>query len=598
MRLRVPKSPLPLLGKELVELAARRRTYWSRIVYAVLLFAVFCLLSYEHFRASDQPAAVLGHGRAMFETLVQIQFAGILLFLPALMSGVLTYEKERKSLSLLLLTDLRPGEILWQKYLSRLVSMLSFLLLALPLLAICYAFGGVSGGYLLTGIYALLLTCLQVGALALLCSSYCRTTLGAFILSYLLCVVFYLFVPLVLGFMLSIVGPPDDVVQAFVPYVLFVAAGRAQETFGTVVARSIPILFSIGLFLALARAYLIRRAFAPPRNALLGAFRLVDRFFAAVNRPLGNVQLVRDRSSLPTDQPIAWREVAKRSLGKARYLFRILVLIEVPILLIATGVLIEQIGGSSSGSLTTMLAIVWILAALALCVMSANVIVAERTSQTLDVLLTTPLTGREIVSQKLRGVRRLTLVFLIPFFSIFLIGAWWRFRLRWERVEEGQAWLYLLSSTLSVLVYLPLVSWTSLAVGLRARTRMRAILTALIVLVAWTVGPLLAFSLIERDLGASFGRLDIGMFYLLSPASMIAVTEAGQFELFFGDVPPLVPIAVNYLGYGLILFLIRTVCLEGADRALGRARPRVVAAPPQSGYPHSGADVAPAAPRA
>ena len=40
MNWRMPQLGLPLLAKELVEQASRRRTYVVRIVYATLLFAI------------------------------------------------------------------------------------------------------------------------------------------------------------------------------------------------------------------------------------------------------------------------------------------------------------------------------------------------------------------------------------------------------------------------------------------------------------------------------------------------------------------------------------------------------------------------------
>ena len=142
------RSPMPLLGKELAEQAARKRTYVLRCAYAALLFIAFCVVFYGEAREVRSGFELLGRGRGMFVALVYIQFVGVLAFLPATMSGVITQEKEQRSLELLLLTDLRPSEILLQKYLGHLIPIFTFLLLSLPLLAICYAFGGVSPEYL------------------------------------------------------------------------------------------------------------------------------------------------------------------------------------------------------------------------------------------------------------------------------------------------------------------------------------------------------------------------------------------------------------------------------------------------------------------
>src|ERR1043166_1922781 len=89
---------LPLLGKELVEQAARKRTYLLRILYAGLLFTGFLVYFNRLFSAAgDNAFSVFGRGREMFDFLVKIQFAGICIFLPVMMAGAIAYEKERDS---------------------------------------------------------------------------------------------------------------------------------------------------------------------------------------------------------------------------------------------------------------------------------------------------------------------------------------------------------------------------------------------------------------------------------------------------------------------------------------------------------------------
>ena len=176
---------LPLLGKELIEIAARRRTYVTRVVYALLLFGFFVGINESTLRrAASNPLYAMGSGHNMFEVLIVLQLIGIYLFLPAFTAGLITQEKERDSLVLLLLTELTPWQILLQKLGSGLIAIFSFLLIGMPLAALCYAYGGISAETLFQGVAALFLTCLQVAAFALLCSTMARTTTGAFIGTY------------------------------------------------------------------------------------------------------------------------------------------------------------------------------------------------------------------------------------------------------------------------------------------------------------------------------------------------------------------------------------------------------------------------------
>lgn len=188
MKLRGPAIQLPLLAKELVEQAARPRTYLVRSLYA-LLFCGFTLWLFHVtvYRNATGPFDVLGNGRVLFDQLLVIQAAGIYLFLPAMMSSVITAEKERSTLGLLILTRLSPRSIVVEKYLSRLLAMGNYLLLTVPALTFCYAIGGLTGVDIATGLWILLATTIQVGAIAILCSSWSRTGTQSFILTYFVC---------------------------------------------------------------------------------------------------------------------------------------------------------------------------------------------------------------------------------------------------------------------------------------------------------------------------------------------------------------------------------------------------------------------------
>jgi ABC-type enterochelin transport system permease subunit len=127
------------------------------------------------------------------------------------------------------------------------------------------------------------------------------------------------------------------------------------------------------------------------------------------------------------------------------------------------------------------------------------------------------------------------------------------------------------AAILSLLVYMPMLTWVSLWLGLRLRRRARAILTSLGVLVAWTVGPLLVIGLVAAAFRPYW--LDdppYSYLFLLSPATMVVLAEIGELDSLFRRTTPFLPIAVNFLWHGGILFFFRRLCLRHADRYLGR----------------------------
>lgn len=600
---------LPLLEKELIEQAARKRTYVVRVVYAALLFFIAFLFLYETLAAgATSPLTILGSGRNIFLQLVGLQFAGVYFFMPAITCGVVTQEKERDSLQLLFLTRLGPWAILFEKLLGRMVPMFSFLLLALPLLGFAYSLGGISPRLLWTGVWMLVLATIQMGTLALMCSAFFRTTVGAFVASYVIAVIMFFgpYIAWMIVFLLGyLLGLDFEAVMRglntnFSPAMFILAAvpffGLAQFLanasipgglgFWSLFGHSAIVLTTSGVFLLLARKCLVSRAFLPPRNYLLDFLKGFDRQRETEDsvESADEIVIETDSDLLPADEPIAWRESTKRSLGRSRYLVRILLFVEVPLvlfcfLLLLTNVLRPNYSEIPRIFVSLAVFMLWGLAVLTVSVMSSSLIAAERSRQTLEVLCTTPLTGREIVLQKFRGVWRLILVLLVPFGTLFLCEAWLREfatnRYRYSGYpSEFSAPGYLASSFLSAAIYLPLVAWLSLLIGLKVRSQARAMIASMAAIAAWCVGPyifcFMPVSIMQRGASSSEGLL--ACITLASPMSILFWNEIENmnFQRLFGEFVWL-PFILNYAAYGVALAFFRNAALNNADRWLGRS---------------------------
>ncbi|MEP6667647.1 MAG: hypothetical protein ABJF10_00755 [Chthoniobacter sp.] len=572
---------LPLLGKELTETAARRRTFILRVVYALLLFVIFGLTiphrSFMYGDGRNLPYNLLGFGRHLFEQLIIIQVFGVILFQPALMCGRITQEKERDSLVLLFLTELRPWEIVLQKYVGGLVPMFSFLLIGLPLAGVAYAFGGVESRSIVEQISGLLLLCLQLGALTLMCSAWCRSTVGALISSYLLAVILYAGPPLLGSFLEGLhrflfhvtpYGYEDYQMRQYRFLLIPQAAIELARTNSTHrYALLLPSVVSVGLFLLFARLFLVRRAFVPPLNFLPRLFARLDRFMKWANHFVGGVVLYRDSGSLPGYEPIFWRETQRRVLGKLHYLFRLLCVLEIPTVLICMVVVLGDYSSMDSDSLSLTGFVLAALAMFALSATAANSIVSERVGQTLEVLLTTPLSAGQIIHQKERALRRLEWILAIPLLTVFACRAFLMAG-SYSRRGEQPDWIpYLTCAALMLVIYLPMITWLSLWIGLRVRTRFQAILAALGTLTAWMVlTPLLAVALNERD--ALSGKWL--WWFLVSPLGIPALNESAHMPHVGDSTNPWPAIVANAVLYSIIAAAIRIRLYRDADRCLRR----------------------------
>jgi ABC-type transport system involved in multi-copper enzyme maturation permease subunit len=599
---------LPLLDKELTEQAARKRTYVVRAVYASLLFLITFIFFFTIFSAATKsPLAVLGQGNRVLFMLVGVQFAGSYLFMPAMTCGVITQEKERDSLQFLFLTKLGPWTIIFEKFISRMVPMLGFLLLSLPALAIAYTLGGVSQTMIWSAVVMLVVSVIQAGSVAIMWSAYFRSTVASFLMSYVTLIVLF-FGPYFVVMMLVLLAMAFDIQpdQFFggpssigvIYFCLFPFFGLPLyfiqlelPGFFSIAAIATHVGINCGLsagFLALARRFLVSRAFVQTRNPLASPFQFLRRKQAqpaTLELTPGQSELPHsDDDLLPGDRPIVWRETEKQMMGSWSSLRRVFLIVELPTVIVCglLGIAEYVATRHQVEELVEMLSIpvhglMWLMAVLLIAVKSSNLIAGERSRQTLDVLSATPMTGRQILAEKMFGVWRLILVMVVPFFTVFLFKVW-RLSVFHQRpgrspFEDFDAGRYLVVQALSMCVLLPLVAWVSLFVGLRLRTQTRAILGAMAAIMVWSLAPLIFVTLPLTILveGLGFDRSLVGVIQLstlLSPATIVFSNEVNLLRHW--DVSPLLAIVVNFVFYGACLYLIRRLCLSRIDRWLGR----------------------------
>lgn len=581
---------LPLLAKDLAELAARRRTYAVRALWAAGVFAVFgASRALADAANGPDPLALLGRGDALLFNLVLIEFSAVALFVPGMTAAAIAAERERGTLELLLLTDLGPFSILLQKLLARLVPVGTLLLASLPVFAVAYSLGGVSPNDLATAVWTLLLGASQVASLSIAVSALCRSTVGAVLLSYGALAALWLGIPAFEGPLglrtARIVGFPAECLVT-PPFVYLVAQfrlfGDSPEPFWKVLFVSLPSLASCAVFLLLARWFLVRAPASRPRNWIREGLRRLDRLATRANRAAGGIVLVRGTASLPGDEPVAWREMSRRALGNPRNVVRIAVLLTLPaFVLVATLVLSPPRGRMDR--IPAALGLLWAVLLVSIPALAAGAFAGERSRGTLDLLLATPLSGREIVRQKMRGVFRWISMLLVPYAALVVAGALWK---GIERVPPWTEWLGTRAASglaglgldvatafAAYLVYPRFFAWFSAWVDLRARTPARGILGALGALVLWLGGPFLIPVFFESVLREP-ARAQIAL--ATNPAALILLgtdplwDSALSWWSIRSRVPFVVFAAANLALHAALAAAFRRRCLSRADRYLGR----------------------------
>lgn len=583
---------LPLLTKELIEQAQHKRTYILRVIYAVVLYSL-ALWQYDATSGGGLSGfANLGLGRIFFWQLVMAQIWAIMLLLPAITCSALTVEKEKDTLALLLLTKLSPWTIVFEKLLSRIFAMGTYQLLSLPLFGIVQSMGGVETWEIIAAILALMLLSFAVGSVSILCSTWFRTTSEAFIMAYLSvyclsCVFSPLYAVTFRQYQLQAMAvtptTPDSPPTFFQQMFALIA-----EMFLPVATGILSLLLSTSV-LWVASKVLVPRAFVSSWNVVLVLFQRADRFFNDLNaKTTGGIVLVSDRETLPLFQPIAWRETRKKSLGTFRYQFRVLMVLLTPLILVISAAITDSRMEFSS-PFRMFPVFFWFVSLICLTIHSTGVIPAERIRQTLDVLLVAPLSASEIVNEKLAGVRRLIKVLSVPFAVLIIFQAVWTGYIQQSSIQsqQGKLWYELISMSLSVAVYMPLIMWIGFQFGLRMKTQIQAVLstfftvTGICLIPSFLFRTLIALSRQNAIVPGTIGDLFVSFVGVLSPLMVlgginpsIRSIDGMTRSLTEPDVSFQAAILIiHFTFYGTIWLLLRRNAIRSFSRFVRRLEP-------------------------
>ncbi len=503
-----------ILGRELTEIAARRRTYAVRACVVLLMLATYGITQHLVERAFGG-RDLLGRGPILVKTLIALMSIAISVIMPAMAALSVTTEREQGTLVLLVLTPMTVINLVLQKYLTQLLAAGALCLLAAPLLAVGYALGGMDASGLMTQIAFVAVVSCQVAAFGLAASCLARSAVGAIVIAYVWVLLMHFssiamrWSPLPWWFHCS-------------PYALFVGGQPLLERMLA------PLGLALGM-LAIARATLPLRLEAGASSNLDRAVKRVDAGFEALDARLFRL---RPKRSMPDARPVLWREVNRSSFCSWRFMIRCLLPAMAGLVLLA--VLGDSVPGNPLGMVGVVMA--FFISCLFIAIVGASLVNRERSDQTLEVLLTTQLSPLEIVCDKMRALARLRWA-LIACLVLPLCVIWWQyedpFRFFPSRHRfRATPWICAVECAL----YLSIFSWMAVRIGLRYRPVSRAVILSLVTILAW----FLAIPVLQVLLGVAgvepSGDLCAMLFVAFSPASVACDSLPRDLSTPAGDV--------------------------------------------------------------
>jgi ABC-type transport system involved in multi-copper enzyme maturation permease subunit len=188
-------SDNPVMRRELLERWRGRRgfvilTAYLAAVTLLVMGMAWIISSWIHNQAEfsgDGFVAAAGPtmGRGIFENLLALVLFFVLFFTPAYAASQVSGERERRTLSLLQVTLVRPSQIVAGKLLASVAWLLVLIVAAAPIAATGFFMGGVNVSDFVTGLALIVIVAISVAAVALGLSSITRKTTTSIVLTYI-----------------------------------------------------------------------------------------------------------------------------------------------------------------------------------------------------------------------------------------------------------------------------------------------------------------------------------------------------------------------------------------------------------------------------
>jgi len=329
----------------------------------------------------------------------------MLLLAPVYCAGCVAGDRERRVLELVLITRLSNVEIVAGKFLVRLLELCMFAVATLPALFLCLLLGGVPWQGVIVSNSLLLTMIAFVGSVSLIVSILTPRVMSAVIINYVVLIGIWFGVPIlwVLRYYGS-VGPSSAWAWGAVSLHPFMGAMDAVEPANLAAT---PI--------AGAALWCIE-VYAVITLLMLGVATLTIRRWGLWASRESVPRAKKDRKSAARrvwDNPVAWREVKTIAVHRRMRMARILALLLLIVLSAPVWVfyLADLIAASSpmpsdSSAVEIVIPGTAVIAWLLMALQGSMSFAFERDRNTLDALLTTPLTGLQIIWGKFAGILR------------------------------------------------------------------------------------------------------------------------------------------------------------------------------------------------
>jgi len=408
----------PVFNREITTTPRSWRLYLSRAIYVASLFGL--VLTAWLILIGSQEVRGLGDlarfGSAVFALLAPIQLAMAIAFSALLTAAAVAQEKDRRTLDLLLMTNLTNAELVLGKLLASMLSVLVLIVAAVAMLVLLTLLGGISNAQVLRVVAVTLTSAVVAGSLGSTIALWREKTFQSLAMTTLLLVMWLLAGELIAAGVFGDVwaGIPAkqwasaltplhamaDAVKPLQTHVAALAWCGGPVTLFLIVATVVAVLLN---FWAIVRV----RVWNPTQE--LERRKPASGLQKSVAEGSATKAKLR-QSRAVWDNPILWREICTWAYGRKIVVVRIAYLV---VFAVCAAALVASLGEASEATARYASPIpaaakplipLLVLGLVLVNALAVTSLTTERDLRALDLLLVTDLTPKEIVYGKLGGV--------------------------------------------------------------------------------------------------------------------------------------------------------------------------------------------------
>lgn len=173
------------------------------IIMALVFFVAMIFITRQNRYSDDNVYASIVW---LYPVLAVTQWVILGVIIPIHTSSAISGEKERQTFDIMMTTSMTPWSIIMGKVMTAILQGMLFVVASVPIMALTFVVGGLSWSYLFWFIAVALLVSLFAASIGIMCSSICRKSITAVIVSYGIYMIFFV----VTALPVYLVGPLSD----------------------------------------------------------------------------------------------------------------------------------------------------------------------------------------------------------------------------------------------------------------------------------------------------------------------------------------------------------------------------------------------------